>query len=281
MRKNLSRRRFAAAVSAAAIAAATPGSRARAVAESVADIIAGPQRSPANVARDRYRHPAQALAFFGLRDDLSVLEIDPGGGYWTEILAPYLKARGRYRAALPPPPVNSPRELAARAAFLAKLRDSPSCYGRVQVTVFSDNAPLAAPDSIDLILSFRNLHDWMATGTAAAKLAAIYAALKPGGVFGIEDHRGQATQPQDLLAKSGYVREDYATALIEHAGFKLAGESPIGDNPRDTKNYPKGVWTLPPVLAMGTTDRAKYLAIGESDRWTLKFIKPPATSSSP
>ena len=274
MRKSLSRRQFAATVSAAAIAAAAAGGSAWAAEESLADIIAGPQRSPANVARDRYRRPAQALAFFGLRDDLSVLEIDPGGGYWTEILAPYLKARGQYRAAIPPPPVNSARELAARAGFLAKLRDNQACYGRVQVSVFSDNAPLAAPDSIDLILSFRNLHDWMANGTAAEKLAAIYAALKPGGVFGIEDHRGLATQLQDPRAKSGYVREDYAIALIEHAGFKLAGESPIGDNPRDTKTYPKGVWTLPPVLAMGETDRAKYLAIGESDRWTLKFIKP-------
>jgi predicted methyltransferase len=114
----------------------------------------------------------------------------------------------------------------------------------------------------------------MADGTASAKLALIHAALKPGGAFGIEDHRGLTNAPQDPRAKSGYVREDYAKALITQAGFHLAAESPIGNNPRDTKDYPKGVWTLPPTLAMGEENRAKYIAIGESDRWTLKFIKP-------
>jgi len=144
----------------------------------------------------------------------------------------------------------------------------------VIVTGLTDGIPIAAPNSTDLILSFRNLHDWMADGTAAQKLALIHAAPKPGGVFGIEDHRGLTTAPQDPRAKTGYVREDYAKAFIAAAGFHLAAESPIGDNPRDTKIYPKGVWTLPPTLALGQVDRAKYLAIGESDRWTLKFIKP-------
>jgi len=235
--------------------------------------IASPARSPANVARDRYRHPAEVLTFFGLRDDQSVVEIEPGAGYWTEILAPYLKARGTYRVAIPPPPAGNKREAAALAAFINKLEEDPAAYGKVIVTGFAVNTPIAPPDAVDLVLSFRNLHDWMANGTAPASLAAIQAVLKPGGVLGIEDHRGLTTQPQDPLAKSGYVREDYAIALIEKAGFKLAGSSPAGDNPRDTKNYPKGVWTLPPVLAMGSVDRAKYLAIGESDRWTLKFTK--------
>jgi predicted methyltransferase len=234
--------------------------------------IANPARSAKNIARDRYRHPAQALEFFGLRPTASVLEIEPGGGYWTEILGPYLNAHGTYRVAIPPTDVK--REAEANSAYLQKLAGNPAAYGRVIVTGFSDTAPLAPAGSLDLVLSFRNLHDWMADGTAAQKLAAIYAALKPGGVFGIEDHRGLTSQPQDPRAKSGYVREDYAISLIDHTGFRLAGRSPIGDNPRDTKNYPKGVWTLPPSLAMGAKDRAKYLAIGESDRWTLKFVKP-------
>jgi predicted methyltransferase len=212
------------------------------------------------------------LEFFGLRDNLAVLEIQPGGGYWTEILAPYLDAHGTYRVAVPPAPAP---EQAMRAAYLKKLQSNPA-YGHVLVTDWTDTTPLAPPDSQDLILSFRNLHDWMADGSAGAKLAAIYAALKPGGVFGIEDHRGLTTIPQDPRAKSGYVREDYAKALIEHAGFHLAAETAIGNNPRDTKDYPKGVWTLPPTLALGTVDRAKYLAIGESDRWTMKFTKPAA-----
>jgi predicted methyltransferase len=236
-------------------------------AETLAAAIASPLRSPANVARDRYRHPAALLAFFGLQAGQSVVEIEPGGGYWTEILAPYLQASGTYRVAIP-----LPAGTKAWTKFLAKLRANPASYGNVIVTGLA--APLAPPGSVDLVLSFRNLHDWLADGTTAAKLAAIHAALKPGGVFGIEDHRGIPTEPQDPRAKNGYVRQDYARALIEQAGFRFTAQSQIGDNPRDTKNYPKGVWTLPPVLAMGQTDRAQYLAIGESDRWTMKFIKP-------
>jgi predicted methyltransferase len=240
----------------------------------LAAAIASPTRAAANVARDRYRHPAAALAFFGLRDFDTVLEVEPGAGYWSEILAPYLAERGQYQVAIPAAPATEPRLAAAERKYLLKLQADPADYGDVLVTGFSDTAPLAPRNSIDLILSFRNLHDWMADGTAAAKLAAIHAALKPGGGFGIEDHRGLARAPQDPRAKSGYVREDYAIALIKTAGFKLSGVSQIGDNPRDTKNYPRGVWTLPPVLALGELDRAKYLAIGESDRWTLKFTKP-------
>jgi len=240
----------------------------------LAAAVAGAIRSAGNVARDRYRHPAEGLAFFGLRPGLSVVEIQPGAGYWTEILAPYLRGRGRYTVAIPPIPPGETREAAAISRYLQKLLDDPRDYGEVVVSGFTDGIPIAPADSADLVLSFRNLHDWMADGSVTAKLALIYDVLKPGGVFGIEDHRGLTSAPQDPRAKSGYVREDYAKALIAQAGFKLAGESPIGDNPRDTKDYPKGVWTLPPTLAMGAVDRAKYLAIGESDRWTLKFAKP-------
>jgi predicted methyltransferase len=262
MRFLLSRRRLGLGVAACA---ALP---APALAEdaALAAAIASPIRNAKNVARDKYRHPAQMLAFFGLRPDLSVIEIEPGSGYWTEILAPYLKARGQYRVAIPP------GEAASAGRYLAKLRADPADYGGVIVTGLGD-APLAPDGSADLVLSFRNLHDWMADGSAPRNLALIHAALKPGGVFGIEDHRGSPDLPQDPKAKSGYVREDYAISLIETAGFRLVGRSGIGDNPRDTKNYPKGVWTLPPVLAMGEVDRARYLAIGESDRWTLRFRK--------
>jgi predicted methyltransferase len=231
--------------------------------------IAAARRSPANIARDRYRHPAETLAFFGLNDHLCVLEIEPGAGYWTEILAPYLKAHGTYRVAIPT--AVPPREHIFINRYLDKLQADPADYSQVIVGPLA--APLAPANSVDLTLSFRNLHDWMANGTTAANLAAIHACLKPGGIFGIEDHRGLPNVPQDPHAKSGYVREDYAIALIRAAGFKLTGRSPVGDNPRDTKNYPKGVWTLPPTLALGPIDRAKYLAIGESDRWTLKFTK--------
>ncbi len=240
----------------------------------LAAAIASPVRTPGNVARDRYRHPAAALGFFGVRAGLSVVEIQPGAGYWTEILAPYLKGRGRYTVAIPPAPASEPREAAAISRYLQKLLNDPKDYGEVVVSGLADGVPIAPAGSADMVLSFRNLHDWMADGTAAQKLALIHDVLKPGGVFGIEDHRGLTTAPQDPSAKSGYVREDYAKALIAQAGFRLAGESPVGDNPRDTKDYPKGVWTLPPTLAMGAVDRAKYLAIGESDRWTMKFFKP-------
>jgi predicted methyltransferase len=254
-------------------AAATWGGTAQAKNLSLAAAVSGADRSPKNLARDKYRHPLALLKFFGLRPGLSVIEIEPGAGYWTEILAPYLKGRGTYTVAVPPPPVGEPKAALAEQAFLHKLTSDPADYGDVIVTALADGVPLAPAAGADLVLSFRNLHDWMADGTVAAKLALVHAALKPGGVFGIEDHRGVAGPPQDPRAKSGYVREDYAVALIERAGFRLAARSAIGDNPKDTKEYPKGVWTLPPVLAMGAVDRDKYLAIGESDRWTLRFVK--------
>ena len=275
MKPMLSRRQ----IFAAALAPALSGiSRAQAATAAIDPkllaAIASPTRSAANIKRDRYRHPAETLSFFGLRDDQSVVEIEPGAGYWTEILAPYLKARGSYRAAIPAAAAINKQAAAGLARYLDKLHADPAAYGKVIVARFAAQQPIAQPNGTDLALSFRNLHDWMADGTAAAKLAAIFAVLKSGGTLGIEDHRGLSSQPQDPRAKNGYVREDYAVALIEKSGLKLIGSSALGDNPRDTKNYPKGVWTLPPVLAMGQVDRAKYLAIGESDRWTLKFEKP-------
>jgi predicted methyltransferase len=233
--------------------------------------IASPRRSPANVKRDRYRHPAALLTFWGLEPTQSVLEIEPGGGYWTEILAPYLKAKGHYTAAIPNA---TPPEQKEEAYFLKKLGADQRDFSQVSTIPLTPGQPLGDANSYDLVISCRNLHNWLAAGTAPAILAAIFVALKPGGVFGIEDHRASTAAPQDPKAKNGYVRQDYATALIEAAGFKFIASSEIGANRRDTKNYPDGVWDLPPSLRQGTVNRSKYLAIGESDRWTLKFVKP-------
>ncbi|HWT96047.1 MAG TPA: hypothetical protein VN229_00470 [Terriglobales bacterium] len=244
--------------------------------QSLQALVAGPQRSDKNRARDIYRHPYETLAFFGLRDDQTVVEIEPGSGaWWTEILAPYLHDHGHYYAAGPANDNSSAEATSSRQGFAAKLASAPALYGNVTVTQFDgDRFDIAPPGSADMVLTFRNLHNWIADGTAEPALRAFYRALKPGGVLGIEDHRGRTDQPQDPKAASGYIRQDYAIALIEKAGFKLAATSEIDANPKDTKDYPAGVWTLPPTLRLKDQDRAKYLAIGESDRFLLKFVKP-------
>jgi predicted methyltransferase len=237
--------------------------------------IDGPQRGAANRARDIYRHPEGVLEFFGLNDNMTVVEAMPGpGGWWTEILAPYLRDRGRYYVAVPDQ-TKSAGEKRANAAFAAKLAAAPAIYGKVVVThLDGDKQNIAPPGSADLVMTFRNLHDWLEQGVAEADIRAFYKALKPGGVFGIVDHRARVDRPLDPMAKSGYVRTDFAVKLIEAAGFKLAGSSEINANPKDDTEHPEGVWTLPPTLRLKDKDRAKYLAIGESDRFTLKFIKP-------
>ncbi len=183
-------------------------------------LIDGPQRSDKNRARDKYRHPAEVLSFFGVRPDSVVVEIMPGaGGYWTEILAPYLRDKGQYIAANAEPTSDEAKR--DNEGFAAKMAGSPDLYGKVETSVFAaDRFPIAAPSSADYVLTFRNLHNWMAHGEAEASLKAFYAALKTGGALGIEDHRGKPDQPQDPLAKSGYVRQDFAVQLAEAAGFR-------------------------------------------------------------
>jgi predicted methyltransferase len=246
-----------------------------------ADVVPGlksaidsPLRADKNRARDVFRHPAEALTFFGLKPDSVVVEIDPGAaGYWTEILAPYLKEKGRYIAAMPAP--NTDEAKRGLEGFTAKVAADPSVYGKVETaTLEADKQPLLAPDSADFVLTFRNLHNWIAKGEAETTLKAFYAALKRGGVLAIVDHRGSDSIPQDPLAKSGYVRQDYAIKLVESVGFKFAGASEVNANPRDTKDYSVGVWALPPTYRLKDVDHAKYEAIGESDRFTLKFVKP-------
>jgi predicted methyltransferase len=236
-------------------------------------ILAGEHRAPENRARDAYRHPKETLEFFGVRQDMTVVEVWPGAGWYTEILAPLLRDRGRLYAAVLDP--NS-GEYAKNAVetYRNKLGLRPDLYGKVTITTLA--APpakneIAPPGSADLVLSFRNLHNWMMFGWEKDALAAMHAALKPGGVLGIVGHRGDPQQPQDPKAASGYVNEQYAIQTIEAAGFKLVGRSEINANPQDTKDYEKGVWTLPPGFADG--DEARYRQIGESDRFTLKFVK--------
>ena len=248
---------------------------ARAAAPGLAHAIEAPTRTAKMVARDGARHPAAELAFFGITPRSTVVEIWPGGGYWTQILAPYLHDHGTYYLAMGVKDGDhTESEFALGPKFQAMLDAHRQVYDRVKFTAFGAHHPdLAPPGSADLVLTFRNLHNWMGEGDAPEMLAAIHAALKPGGVLGIEDHRANTRMPQDPKAENGYVRQDYAVALIERAGFRLAGSSEIDANPRDTADYPKGVWTLPPVFAEGTVDHAKYAAIGEADNFVLKFVK--------
>ncbi len=243
--------------------------------EALKAAIDGPARSPANKARDAARHPLQELTFFGLRPNMTVVEIWPGGGWWTEILAPYLKDHGAYYVAQVDRQTLNPQGQKNYDKFLDKLKATPAAYDKVHVTtLWGDKFAIAPPRSVDLIVTFRNLHNWMEDGTAEATLRTFFKALKPGGMLGIDDHRGRTDKPQDPKAPDGYVRQDYAIALAEKVGFHLAGSSEINANPRDTKDYPEGVWTLPPTLRLGEKDKEKYLAIGESDVFTLLFVKP-------
>jgi predicted methyltransferase len=234
----------------------------------------GKHRTPANVARDPHRHPMQTIAFFGIRPDSTVVEILPGSsGYYMEILAPWLREAGRYIAASRDAAA-APQYLADHQKLLARLAAEQALYGKVAVTQFNaDRHEIAPPGSADFVITFRNLHNWVERGEAEGALRAFHRALKPGGILGVVDHRGRNDQTQEAQMKSGYVRQDYAIALIERAGFKLAGASEVNANPKDAKDHPEGVWTLPPTYRLKDKDRAKYAAIGESDRFTLKFVK--------
>ncbi len=239
--------------------------------------MAGDHRSDANRARDIYRHPKETLAFFGLRQDMTVMEIWPGGGGWyTEILAPVLRDRGRYLAAQWDPAMDNAFIQNSLKAYRDKLAARPDVYGKVEIVALQYPSAMTPvpPGSVDMVLTFRNIHNWMPREAAGPMIDAMYAALKPGGILGVVEHRAGTAAPQDPKAASGYVREDYAIALIEAAGFELLGRSEINANPADTKDYEQGVWTLPPTLRLGDAERDRYLAIGESDRFTLRFRKP-------
>jgi len=257
-----------------ALATATMAAAPSAVDPALTAVIASNQRTDTFVARDAARHPAEELTFFGIKSDANVVELWPGGGYWTEILAPYLAASGHYTAALPPTK-NGGEDSSTVVQWRARIAPQAARFGTIkETTLGSGHFEIAPPASADLIVTFRNLHNWMGGGYAAEALAACFRALKPGGVLGIEDHRGSNAKPQDPLAKSGYVRQDYAINLVKQAGFEFVGSSEVDANPKDTKDWPSGVWTLPPTLTLGEKDRAKYVAIGEADNFVLKFRKP-------
>ena len=238
------------------------------------EIVNGPQRSAENKARDKYRHPVETLAFFGIGPNMTVVELWPFGGWYTEIIAPYVKGTGTYYAAAMDPTSNKPEDKKYNGELKTLLDAHPDLYSEVKWSVLATGKYAIAPDnSADLVVTFRNIHNWVWSGTEKEVFAAAFRALKPGGVLGVEEHRNKDPQAKPGRGEA-YVGEEYAIALIESAGFKLVGRSKINNNPKDTKDYPKGVWTLPPSYAEGDKDRAKYAAIGESDRFTLKFVKP-------
>lgn len=232
----------------------------------IAAAVAASTRTPANTARDRYRHPAETLSFFGVTPDQTVVEYSPGGGWYTEILAPLLKDKGTLYAA------QSPGK--GFDNLKAKLGADAATYGKVKLVPWSASTPPIPASSVDTVLTFRNVHNMVMNGSEEATFKAFLAMLKPGGTLGIIDHRLPEDRDVAKEKSSGYLKVSTVRRLAEAAGFKLAGSSEVNANPKDTADWEKGVWTLPPTLQNGETDKDKYLAIGESDRMTLKFVKP-------
>ncbi|WP_426701235.1 class I SAM-dependent methyltransferase [Rhodanobacter sp. Col0626] len=246
------------------------------------NVIAGSWRAQANRARDEYRHPKATLQFFDVRPDQTVLEITPGSGWYSEVLAPLLHDNGHYIAAVE---ASAGDGEAGRddSALHCRFAADAAHFGNARIVEFDPKAPVfGAPGSVDLVLTFRNVHNWVMADTASAMFNAFFAVLRPGGVLGVVDHRADDGAPLETVKRSGYLPTRYVVKLATAAGFTLDESSEINANPKDTKDYPKGVWTLPPTLTLGEQDRAKYQAIGESDRMTLRFVKPvKAAPASP
>ncbi|MDP1738163.1 MAG: methyltransferase [Caulobacter sp.] len=250
--------------------------------QTIAAAVAGDWRLPQDRARDAWRHPVESLTWWGLQPGMTVVEFWPGAGWFTDILAPFLAATGGklYAANLE---LTDPSATQIVEAYKARLADKPKLYGKVEVTAFGPTSgPVAPAGSADMVLFLRNLHNWLAGGIADKAFRDAFAALKPGGILGIEEHRAEAGQVQDALAADGYVQQAYALQLAKEAGFILPRTSEINANPKDTRDHPFGVWTLPPTRlsaprgqpATPGFDHTKYDAIGESDRMTLKLVKP-------
>jgi predicted methyltransferase len=234
-------------------------------ASAIESALAGAHRSVENRARDADRHPLETLLFFGIKPGMTVVEFSPGAdGWFTEVLAPLLRDGKLYVVQ----PATSDKLYSTRTqkAYADKLAAQPEIYGGVQVTPTPGG-------SADLVVTMLDLHAWLNLGTAQQAIDAMREALKPGGILGVVDHRGDPSKAPDPRSTNGYVNEEYAIALISAAGFELVERSGVNANPKDTKDYAQGVWTLPPDYRMGNRDRAKYEAIGESDRFTLKFRK--------
>jgi predicted methyltransferase len=265
----------AAAMDAAQNMAKSPPVTSGTALEKLKDAVNGGHRAADRKARDTYRHPVETLSFFGIQPNMTVVELWPFGGWYTEIIAPYVKGSGTYYAAMTDPKSTRQGDINYNASFKKLLDARPDLYGEVKWTVLAPGKIEIAPDgSADLVLTFRNIHNWAWSGIDKDVWAAAFRALKPGGVLGVVEHRNSDPNYEPTVRGNAYMGESWTVKQIEAAGFKLAGRSEVNANPKDTKDYPKGVWTLPPNYAEGDNDRAKYAAIGESDRYTLKFVKP-------
>ncbi|MEZ0152084.1 MAG: class I SAM-dependent methyltransferase [Candidatus Reddybacter sp.] len=244
------------------------------------DILQSPGRTPAFVERDAYRHPSETLAFFGLEPTMTVVEIWPGGGWYTELIAPSL-TEGKLYAAHFAQDSRVKYFINSRKIFEEKIEASPDIYQTLTLAEFSPkmNALTVPNGSADLVLTFRNVHNWLRSINEAEAFALFFKALKPGGILGVVEHRAKPNTDWETMKTSGYMTEDYVIALAKKAGFVLDAKSEVNANQKDSADHPKGVWTLPPTLRMKDKDRAKYLAIGESDRMTLRFKKPDLTTT--
>lgn len=242
----------------------------------LAEIVMGDHRSESDVARDRARHPVETLEFFGLEPAMTVIEILPGGGWYTDILAPYLKENGQFYAAHFSPNATLSYMPPSLRRFEEKLASNPDMFGKVIKRHLNPphETAIAPPETADMALTFRNVHNWIMAGQQFEFFEAFYAALKPGGILGIVEHRALPGSSMEVMETTGYVTEAYVKEIAAAAGFEFVASSEINANPKDLTVYPRGVWTLPPSYRLGDVDRAKYSAIGESDRMTLKFVKP-------
>lgn len=243
--------------------------------------VAQADRTPGYVQRDEFRHPVETLEFFELAPNMTVVEIWPGGGYYSEILAPYLAEQGKFYAAHFPEDTSSDYYRKSLDKYKQRVADE-AIFGNTEITQFAPITPLesdiAPPASADRILTFRNLHNWYMSGGEEAVLSAFRQfnqALVPGGLLGVVDHRLPQDADNSAMQDSGYIKEDWVIDIAKQAGFKLVGSSEVNANPNDDANHPNGVWNLPPTLNVADGDDASvYKAIGESDRFTLKFRKP-------
>ena len=239
------------------------------------EIITGNHRSPENIARNNSRNPIETLEFFGLRPDMTLIEIGPSGAWYTEILAPYMRDHGRYYGAHFSPNSTNTFQRRNLENFEAKLSANPELYGRAIIRhLHPPHETVIGPEEgADVALTFRNVHNWMARGLEQEFFDAFYDNLKPGGILGVIEHRANDEASKQDMIDSGYVSEGYVKQLAETAGFEFIESSEINANEKDTKDHPEGVWTLPPNYRMGDIDKSTYAAIGESDRMTLKFRK--------
>lgn len=244
----------------------------------VAESMDGPHRSIENKARNQYRHPVATLEFFGIEDGMKVMEIWPGGGWYTEILAPVMRNNGQLIVALWDPAVEGqPQYRYSLPKQMEKtFAENPDIYDQVETVFFSppESDSLGEAESVNAILTFRNVHGWINSGDAQAIFNEFARVLRPNGILGVVQHRADEGTDPAVTAKKGYVSEQAVIELATNAGLKLSGSSEVNANPNDSKDYPDGVWTLPPSYELGDTDREKYAAIGESDRMTLRFVKP-------